>query len=104
MTREERIQKIIKIMLNHNYEAWNPIAEDINSWIEDNIMRGWVRTADRLPEEKDADSEGKVPILTVGVFTGSWVRISIHYKAVTSKSAVYFLSFPPLPALPEVDA
>jgi hypothetical protein len=60
--------------------------------------QGWVKTTERLPNILDADDEGKVPILTRGKLTGSWVRITIFYKAVTTDTAEYFL---PLPRAPE---
>ena len=60
--------------------------------------QGWVKTAERLPTVLDTDDEGKVPILTRGMLTGSWIRITLFYKAVTTDTAEYFL---PLPREPE---
>ena len=60
--------------------------------------QGWVKTDERLPTVLDADDEGKVPILTRGMLTGSWIRIALFYKAVTTDTAEYFL---PLPRAPE---
>ena len=61
---------------------------------------GWVRTADRLPTEADANDEGKVTALITGALTGKLLSLSLYYKSVTADSADYFL---PLPKLPEVE-
>ena len=78
------------------------IAEKIQTALDEAIAalreHGWVKTAERLPTVMDTDDEGKVPILTRGMLSGSWIRITIFYKAVTTDTAEYFL---PLPRVPE---
>ena len=78
-----------------NEYANKPLADDTN------VARSpWVKTADRLPTEADADEEGRIPVLAVGIFTGRLIKMTVHYKVVSANTEgiKYFL---PIPLLPE---
>ena len=78
------------------------VIDAINQFADDtNVARSpWVKTSDRLPTEADADEEGRIPVLAVGIFTGRLIKMTVHYKVVSANTEgiKYFL---PIPLLPE---
>ena len=105
MTREQR-ERAARVLEQINYVqcTGDPTIDEQRRAVDAAIdaLRGpeWVRTADRLPTEADADDEGKVTALITGSVTGKLLSLSLYYKSVTANSADYFL---PLPKLPEVE-
>jgi hypothetical protein len=96
----EQAARVLEKFQNSDYGRGGKVGVAIDTAIAVLREQGWVKTAERLPTVLDADDEGKVPVLIIGMLTGRWIRISVYYKSVTMDTAEYFL---PLPGAPEVE-
>jgi hypothetical protein len=61
-------------------------------------LRGWVKTADRLPTEKDADGSGH--IVTLWMYDGR-LRASVTLWDIVSSCSDRYIYWMPLPPLPD---
>lgn len=100
-TREERIQEIADILMDYDDGHFYSMASAVLDWVDKTVLRGWVKTADRRPKNKDADKDGQ--IATTYFYKGVLRAITLHWQVVLEnpEEHAYWMS---LPLLQEVDA